>query len=87
MIGVIHCPTFTDLSQAYVEFERVRRQHPTAVAVTCFAFEPRDDQPDFAKDNLVMIPPGDTKRLQAYLSTLLHDFAATLLKELETMVA
>jgi hypothetical protein len=41
---------------------------------------------DFAKDNLVMIPNGDQKRLLFYLNTLLLDFMATILKELETLV-
>jgi hypothetical protein len=45
VVGIIHCAQWRDLSDAYTEFERLRRQHPTAVAVTCFAFEPRDDQP------------------------------------------
>lgn len=41
---------------------------------------------DFSKDNLIMIPNGDQKRLLFYLNTLLLDFMATILKELETLV-
>ncbi len=93
VLGILHCPSFKDLSDSYVEFEQLREHHATAKGVRCFrcfAFEPLDDQPDWdyaSKSNLIMIPnTADKKHLLFYLNTLLLDFAASLLNELENMV-
>ena len=72
----------------------MREQHPTAKGVKCFrcfAFEPLDHQPDWdyaSKANFIMIPntAGNEKHLLFYLNTLLNDFAASLVHELENMV-
>jgi hypothetical protein len=55
------------------------------LASICFAFEPRDDQPDLDKagGNVIMIPNGDKKHLAFYLSTLVQDFTARILVQLE----
>ncbi|KAK9846875.1 hypothetical protein WJX84_009549 [Apatococcus fuscideae] len=89
IIGILHCPAATEFKRAYVRFEQVCRAYPDAFAIRCFAFEPSDmlvtaNKPDMP--NLVLFPPvraGGLQQLEGHAEVVMHDFAASLLGELE----
>lgn len=85
VIGICQCDEWAqDLAEARSEFERVCGQHPQLLASRCYAFDPPDSQPDNV-DGIVVVPSvGD---LNFYMSTLLADFAASLLAELSTLAS
>jgi hypothetical protein len=93
VIGVFHCRSGdSSLAHAATQFADVLRRYPSALASTCFAFEPLDEQPDLDSSsapgrNVILIPNTDTAdKLAFYLSTLVQDFTARMLAQLDAFV-
>ena len=86
VVGLIHCRQCKDLRLAHAEFLRVLKTYNTCFAARCFAVEPDESQDDMELEHLVMIPQAQGTRLKFYLSTLLLDFAANLLREFNLYV-
>ncbi|RKP17193.1 hypothetical protein ROZALSC1DRAFT_30977, partial [Rozella allomycis CSF55] len=78
IIGIVHCPQFEDLGEAHERFNKITSKFPQIINKRCFAFEPREDQPDNSK-NVIMIPNQD-EQLSFYLSTMINDFTCSFLQ-------
>jgi len=52
----------------------------------CFALEPADSQPD-SDSRIIMIPNQSQQKLAFYMSTILSDFATSVLRELASQLA
>ena len=85
MIGIIHCPTFPDLSQGYGRFNQLLSKLPKCMNVKCFAFEPDENQPDDEK-NVIMIPNQSEEQLSFYMGTMIADFVSSILQSLSGLV-
>ncbi|CAM6105164.1 unnamed protein product [Calypogeia fissa] len=88
VIGLLHCPTSSDLGAAYDHFMAICRAYPSAQEKRCFAFYPRDDQVEFdekKRQHLVLFPPN-RQMLEYHMQTLMQDFAASLLMAFESWV-
>ena len=87
VVGVFHCRSGNSLlSAASNAFAEVLQKFPTSLASICFAFEPLEQQPDLdrAGGDVVLVPNSvDDSRLPFYVTTLMQDFAARLLSQLE----
>mmetsp|Transcript_26937 Transcript_26937/g.75892 ORF Transcript_26937/g.75892 Transcript_26937/m.75892 type:complete len:1891 (+) Transcript_26937:162-5834(+) len=86
VIGICHCPSHEQISEAYAEFEQKCRLYPHAFTVRCFAFEPSGSHEEQDGKNaayLIMFPPDDREKLEYHMSVMMNDFAACLLMELE----
>lgn len=62
VIGIVHCPSISELSATYGEFQRMCEQFPEALTCRCFAFEPSDQQiseDSQALQDMVLFPPGE----------------------------
>ena len=59
-------------------------QYPTALTHRCFAFDPSEHQPDDTK-GLIMIPT--VGNMGFYMSTMICDFASTILAEFGSLVS
>ena len=82
VIGVVHCPTYKDLSSAKKDFASLSNQYTSSIAKICLAFSPLNDQDDLERGIVIMIP--SVGKIGFYLSRLLLDFTKTLLQNLET---
>lgn len=90
VIGIVQSDEWQDgsgsgcLDEARSEFERLLGQHPQCLASRCYAFDPPEGMPDNV-EGMVMVPSvGD---LNFYISTLLADFAASILHELSNLAS
>ena len=86
MVGFIDCTTTPSISDAYQEFAATVGKYTQVLDIRCFAVEPADNQPD-TDSRVVMIPNQSQQKLAFYLSTMISDYASTVLKELATQVA
>lgn len=71
------------MSESYKQFSTVLTSFPGYLSTRCFAFEPTDNHLD-TEQNVIMIP--NKGELSFYLSTMIEDFAYSLLKVLNTKV-
>jgi Transport protein Trs120 or TRAPPC9, TRAPP II complex subunit len=84
LIGICHCPSESDLSDAYTEFLSVKSKFPKVLASRCFAFEPMESQFDsLDRPDLILFPNQDVLHLRFYLSTIVSDIATTMLESFE----
>ena len=61
------------------------KQHPHILDKRCFAVEPADNQPDI-DSRVIMIPNQSQQKVAFYMSTMISDYASSVLKELATQV-
>lgn len=85
VIGICQCEEWdSSLDEARAEFQRVLGQHPQALAHRCYAFDPPEGLHDNVEGLVVVPSVGD---LNFYISTLLADFAASLLHKLSNLAS
>ncbi|CAG8540594.1 1844_t:CDS:10 [Paraglomus occultum] len=83
VIGIMDCQEWPELTDGYRKFAGILKNYPSALAHRCFAFDPSEHQPDDTK-GLIMIPT--VGNMGFYMSTMICDFASTILTEFGSLV-
>ncbi|KAG2390100.1 Trafficking protein [Vigna angularis] len=95
VVGIVHCPSSSDLDAAVDLFTNVCKSFPSSLVDRCFAFCPNDSQvvlrfllEEGSKKggNLRLFPPADRPTLEFHLNTMMQEIAASLLMEFEKWV-
>jgi hypothetical protein len=75
VIGILHCPSCSNIGTAYQAFKQsIETQFGIGVVHRCFAMEPVTQSDGDLDGNIVVIPECDEDKTRFYLHTLMQVF-------------